>query len=91
MLKNKIFKILLTFILLFSLPFSQMAYASLLPSKPLKFGDPKLPPPKQASASLTPGERYQLHCANQQLQQSMNNLVRAGYNIGATLAILSKK
>lgn len=84
MLKKNIITIILVFTALFSALTLQTTYAALPTKKPAQ-------PPKPPQIQLTPGERYKLHCANQQLQQSMNNLARAGYNIGATMATLSKK
>ena len=91
MLKKNVITIVLIFTALSLLSLPQTTHALWPSNKPLSFGDPKLPPPKQQPARLPAGEQYKLNCANQQLQQSMNNLAHTGYNIGATLAILSKK
>lgn len=92
MKKKNLVAVLLTFTALFLLSLSQMTYAS-FPNynKPLFRGDPKLPPPPPQPARLTPGQRYQLYRANQQLQQGFNDAAQAGYNFGVALAKFSKK
>lgn len=92
MLKKNIIIVVLIFITLSLLQDVHNIQASLPTNRALSFGDPKLPPPKQQTQTkITPAEQYKLNCANQQWQQSLNNIAQAGYNMGATLAIMKKK